>query len=290
MEGATRETGEGPEGRAGWAESLHETVPVEPGGTLWVDLDVGSVDVESHDADAVEVDAAARGGEPGVVEFRLERSGNDVVVEADVDHWLRKVIFGVRVRVRARVPRRYSVDVRTRGGAVRLRAIGGRVAAETKGGSIHLDDAAGPALCRTAGGSIEVRRVDGDLRARTLGGHIEVEHVNGDVEARTGGGHVEVSEASGRVEATTTGGHVSASFTGAPAGTLETSGGSIEVRFPRGQGANLDASTSGGRVRVDHAVEVTGKLSPSHVTGQIAGGGAPLHLRTSGGSIRVRES
>ena len=283
-----REEGSERGGRAA-GNQLRETVAVEPGGTLFVNLDVGSVRVQSHDANEVQVEATAQGRSPDLVVFSLEREGNDVYVEAEVEHWLSQLVFGRRVSVRALVPRRYSVDIRTRGGRIRLREIGGGVAAETKGGSIEVNGADGPALIRTAGGSVEAERINGDLRARTLGGHIEANVVDGSVDARTGGGHIEVRDVAGRVDASTSGGRVAASFTGPPEGVLETSGGSIQVRFPAGEGASLDARTSGGRVRVDHPVQVTGKLSSSHVVGEINGGGAELRLRTSGGGIRVRE-
>ncbi len=271
-------------------ERLHEVVPVEPGGTLYVNLDLGSVQVESHDVETVEVEAEATGWAPELVVFSLDREGNDVHLDAAVESWLPGILFGRRVRVRARVPRRYSLDIFTRGGRVRMRHIGGRVAAETKGGSIELERADGSALLRTSGGSIVAEDVRGHVRAGTSGGRIQVTDVAGDAELRTSGGRIECRGAAGRVEAKTSGGRIRTDFDGAASGSLATSGGPIEVRFAKGARVSLDARTSGGRVRVDHSIQLRGERSSSHVVGEINGGGPELRLRTSGGSIHVRES
>ena len=42
-------------------EWLEERIPVEPGGTLYVDLDRGSVEVGSHDRPEILIQASARG-------------------------------------------------------------------------------------------------------------------------------------------------------------------------------------------------------------------------------------
>jgi hypothetical protein len=268
---------------------LDETLPVEPGGTLWIDLDFGSVLVESHDTNEVKIEARAEGWDPDQVWFSVSREENDVLLDGEVERWLPSLVFGRRISVRVRVPRRYSVDIRTRGGRIRLREIGGRVAAETRGGSIELKESDGPALLRTAGGHVEAEKVRGNLRMRTSGGRIEADEVCGEVEARTSGGRIALRAVAGPVEAHTSGGSISVAFTSAPAGSLATSGGSIDVQFPRGGGASLDARTSGGRVHVDHPIELREKGSKSHVVGDVQGGGELLRLRTSGGSIRVHE-
>jgi hypothetical protein len=267
---------------------LLEVLAVAPGGTLFVDLEAGSVRVESHDRSEVWVDAVARGWAAELVWFSLEREGSDVFVQGDVAGWLPRVLGGARVRVRVRVPREYSVDVRTRGGRVRLTELTGRIAAESSGGSIDLRDGRGPALLRTSGGSIRAERVAGDLRAHSSGGPVEAEHVRGDVDARTSGGSIEVRDAGGRVYARTSGGSVRVGFAGTPAGEVHTSGGGIEVEIPAGAGVELDARTGGGRVVVEPPLELAGESGRSEARGAVNGGGAPLRLSTSGGDIQLR--
>jgi hypothetical protein len=229
---------------------LFETVEVGAGGTLYVDLDCGAVHVESHAESRVVVSAEAEGLLGSGVLFSLSRGENDVTVEGDVDSVLSWLACAGRVRVRARVPRDWSVDVRTRGGRIRLRDLGGRTAAETSGGEIDLRGCGGSALLSSSGGPLWIERVEGDLRARTSGGPIGVRDVGGEIDA-------------------------------------ETSGGPIDVRLRAGAGARLDAETSGGFVRVDAPLG-SATRSPWRVVGEIRGGGPEVRLRTSGGWIRVR--
>jgi hypothetical protein len=291
------------------ANEIDETLDVEPGGTLRIDLERGAVEVSSHDANQVRIEARASGWAGWNFDFDVSRQGNDVHLVGESfgwGYWLFWPFGGPRVHVRAWVPREYSVAARTKGGGVDLASLSGRISAETSGGAVEVKDATGPVDVRTSGGpvrieqvngnleaetsggSIDVAAVSGDVRAHTSGGSIEVVRVDGQVDVRTSGGPIDIREAAGQVEAATSGGGIQVSFTDAPAGTLSTSGGRIEVRFPQTAGANLDAETSGGRVDVAHPLTLHGNADPHHVVGAINGGGAPLRLRTSGGSIYVR--
>ncbi len=239
-----------PRHEVGPTPRLSETLDAPAGGTLFVDLDCGAVHVESHDEARVSVSAEGEGLLGSEVRFTLSREDGDVVVDGDVEGAFSWLACARRVRVRARIPRDWSVDVRTRGGRIRLRDLGGRAAAETSGGEIDLRGCAGSALLSSSGGPLWIERVDGDLRAHTSGGPIGVRDVGGEVEAVT-------------------------------------SGGPIDVKLRAGAGAKLDAETSGGFVRVD-APLTGGTRSPWRVVGEIRGGGPSVRLRTSGGWIRVR--
>ncbi len=269
-------------------EWLEERVPVEPGGTLYLDMDRGSVEVRSHDLSEVYVQAEARGWAAGMVSFSLARHGNDVEFDGSVDGWFPNLLGQPKIRVRAFVPREYSVEIETRGGPIRVEEITGRLAALTRGGRVEVRRVEGPVLARTSGGRIEVLEVLGHLRARTSGGSIRLAGIRGDLEARTSGGSIKIEDAGGEVDARTSGGSISASFTDEPWGRLETSGGSISVEFAADAGADIDARTSGGTVKIDEHLEIDGKLGRHSFRGRLHGGGSPFKVRTSGGSIRLR--
>ena len=69
--------------------------------------------------------------------------------------------------------------------------------------------------------------------------------------------------------------------------TLSTSGGSITLLLPPNTPGSVDAETSGGSVTSDFPLTTTHFSSGSHVQGTIGGGGAPISLHTSGGSIHL---
>lgn len=286
MQDETRcgETGRPPGSRASEGARC-EVIPVGSEGTLYVDLDMGSVRVEAHDESFVSVDARPA----DLTSFSIEREGDDVHLEGEPGACLAGLVSGTAPRVDVKVPRRFSVDVETRGGRIRIFDIGGRVAAETGGGEIQLRRISGSMLLRTAGGSIRVQDASGNLRARTLGGSIVVKGVTGSVDLKSGGGSIRVSDVAGRIEAKTGAGLIAASFSADPIGFLETVAGSIVVNLPAGVGAEVDARTGAGRVRLDHHIPFQGRRSRTHLVGIIGEGGQQLRLRAVLGAIHVRE-
>ncbi len=267
-----------------YADDFRDSVPAKPGGTLRVDLDRGSVEVESHDAPRVRVDARGEGD----VDFNLRSDGDDVEFTARAGGGLLSIFGGRRIRVRVRVPQQFSVDVRTSGGSIDVERLEGAVRARTSGGSIGVEGASGEVELRTSGGSIRAEDVRGSLSADTSGGKIVARNIDGRVEVQTSGGNIDLRDVAGPVDARTSGGSVRARFTETPEGVLETSGGNIEASIPRDAALDLDARTSGGRIEVDDRLRSDGKSRRGEVRARINGGGPSFTLRTSGGNIRVR--
>jgi DUF4097 and DUF4098 domain-containing protein YvlB len=250
-----------------------------------VDLDMGSVSVEVHDESVVSVEA----GPAETISLSVEREGDDVQVEGEPGACFAGLASGASPRVHVKVPRQFSVDVETRGGRIHVSGVGGRVAAETGGGQIALRDVSGPMMLRSAGGAIRIQSSQGDLRARTLGGAIVVKDLHGSVDLKSGGGSIRASEISGSVEARTGAGLIVASFSENPSGSLETGAGSIVVNLRAGVGAEIDARTGAGRVRLDRGLPFQGRRSRSQLVGTLGEGGEPLRLRAVLGAIHLRE-
>ena len=269
------------------AEDFERTVPVEPGGTLRIELSSGSIDVETHDLAEVEIDARTSGWASRAMRFELEYDDDELRLIGSRSSWLPGLGPG-RVEVRARIPELFSVDLHTSGGHIDVQEVTGEVEAHTSGGNIELNQLAGEIEVETSGGNIKGREIRGNLAAKSSGGSIHVSEVKGNVEVETSGGSIRIRDVDGNVEAQTSGGAISVRFTGAPAGDLETSGGSIEVQFPAGEGVDLEAQTSGGRVTIDEEFSISGHVERSEVEAELNGGGAELSLETSGGNIRVR--
>src|SRR5205814_1850664 len=98
---------------------------------------------------------------------------------------------------------------------------------------------------------------------------------------KTSGGGIGVSDLSGETKADTSGGGWQFARLRGP---LDggTSGGGIRVADCEGA---LKVKTSGGGVSSDLPVTVVGKIAHDHLKGPVNGGGKPVVLRTSGGSI-----
>ena len=269
------------------AEDFERTVPVKPGGTLLIELSTGSIDVETHDLAQVEIDARTSGWASRAIRFALEQDDDEVHLTGSHSSWLPNLGPG-RVKVRARIPNLFSLDLRTSGGHIDVQEVTGEVDAKTSGGEIELNQISGEIEVETSGGGIKAREIRGDLAASTSGGTIHLSEVTGNVEVESSGGSIRIRDVDGVVEAETSGGAISVRFSGAPAGALETSGGSIEVQFPSGKGVDLEAQTSGGRVTIDEEFTISGSIERSQVEAKLNGGGAELSLETSGGNIRVR--
>lgn len=281
------------------SEDFEESIVVQPGGTLHLDLDRGEVDIESHDEDTVRIETRA-GGWPWAVDFEIAEDGRDVRlvstttteegVLAQTARWALWPFQLLRVDVRVWVPRDYSVAASTAGGDIDVSDVMGNTLLRTSGGRIELENIVGDVDVSTAGGRIRIEEVDGHVRAESGGGRIKIEEVAGTVDVKSSGGRVFVSDASGEVTAITGGGRIFTSFAGAPAGSIETGGGRIKVEIPEQAGVDLMATTGGGRVLVDDDLDFIGQRTSQQLEGKINGGGLPLRVHTAGGRIDIEAS
>lgn len=269
---------------AGASSEIHERIDAGSGGQLEVDVSSGNVTIEGHDEEYVEIDATSEGFHR--YNFTLSQRGRTIRLEGRREGWLP---FGPsRVRVEVRVPIRFDLDLKTSGGNLVVVDIDGQVELKTSGGKVQLEDVEGDVRAGTSGGPIRMQNVIGEVEARTSGGTVELSEIQGPIDVRSSGGAIDVREVLGRVDARTSGGKVKIDFDGAPAGDVQTSGGSIDVEWPEQFGARLDAHTSGGKVKIDSCFDVSGKVERKKVEADVGGGGEELKLRTSGGNIKIQ--
>jgi DUF4097 and DUF4098 domain-containing protein YvlB len=163
-------------------------------------------------------------------------------------------------------------------GPVKLRVVNGPAELEEITGDLQVTSSDGP---------IQIAWATGDVEARTTAGEIEMRHVDGAVTAKTLGGAIDLSEVRGPVVARTENGSLRASFSGPPAGSLETERGNVEVVIPTESAATLDAQATRGNVEIDPAIGLNGEETENLAVGRINGGGELLWLRTSRGRIRL---
>jgi hypothetical protein len=291
----------------GIAGEITKSFTVSPGGQLLVDTDIGSVEVATQPGNTVTVNIVREAdtddkdrAEKIFSDFEVEFSqdGNDVLVNAEYFGSKRgwSLWGGNRSRLQVRflitVPPEYDVEILTKGGSVTVGDLKGEVHAVTSGGSLVFDKIDGPVTGRTSGGSIELESCAGSADVETSGGSISIGRVSGDVVARTSGGSILVDEVMGAIDAATSGGSVEATITIQPKSDcrLVTSGGNVTVHLADGIAVDIDAKTSGGRVRNNFRMKITdGEISKSSWRAQLNDGGPELYLRTSGGNILLSQ-
>jgi hypothetical protein len=97
------------------ADGLERSVAIVPGERLRIELARGDVDVFTHDAPEVRIEARARGLGASGVEFLLTREAGEIVLRSRAERWLDWLASGPRVSVRAWVPRHCGLAVETSG-------------------------------------------------------------------------------------------------------------------------------------------------------------------------------
>lgn len=232
------------------ADKIEKTFAVEPGGNLYLDSDSGSVAIESHSQNSVEVEIHKQGDNSDKFEISFAQNGNDVKIEGDQDgmfSW-----GNSKIRYIIKVPKNYHVKLKTGGGSINVADLDGNVQAKTSGGSIHLGE------------------IRGNVDVKTSGGSITVDNVVGNIDAHTSGGSVTAKISQQPTEDS----------------KLTTSGGSVTAYLAANIAVDIDASTSGGRVRSEF--EVAGRIKKTKINGTINGGGPDLKLKTSGGSVNIK--
>jgi len=303
-------------------EQMNKSFPAQLGGKLVVDVDFGSIDVTTSASNEVTVDVyrtvtrSSKADEEAFLQDRpiiFSQEGNTVTVSSRAKTKNKNWWQGnkrTEAKYTIAVPRSFNAQLKTSGGGVSVKDLSGDVKAETSGGGFRFDRLHGTLTATTSGGAIHVSECEGPLKVRTSGGGIDVTGGSGSLDGETSGGPVTVKDfrgparlessgggltienVAGKVDGSTSGGSISARFSSPLSDEvkLETSGGGVTLRVPDSSAFDLDAATSGGSVASDLPVSVVGKVNHSHLKGPVNGGGKPVHLRTSGGSIHIKKT
>jgi TonB family protein len=193
------------------------------------------------------------------------------------------------------------------GGHIRAEQIAGRADLETDGGNITVGQAGSYVAVKTGGGQIDFGEVRGSVRAQTGGGGIRIMYVAGPMEVESSAGSICLTRVAGTVRAATAGGSIRAWInpdspaTGggvvhlAGVSQLTSGDGDIVVFLPRNLAADIEATVDAGgerHIEADPALAmmVSGNRGAGSARGMVAlnGGGAPLKLRTTSGTIHLR--
>ena len=281
----------GPPGREGrsWVERGGCSAPAREGGRLVLRADSGSVVVKTGASEKLECQVILRAYTSSEAEARRYFGGYELSIRAlESGVYLEGKASGedegpqsTSAEFDITVPPRFSLDLETQGGDVRVESplegevrattaagdirtadVSGALRVETAGGSIKLGSIGQRADASTAGGSIRLGNVGGEATLETSGGDITVGHVAGALRAETAGGDVVIDGAQGPVVAQTAGGQIRIGPTGDSV-HAETAGGSIWLQGARGR---VDVDTAGGSIDL---LAIQGAIKASTAAGRI---------------------
>ncbi len=192
---------------------------------------------------------------------------------------------GLSISFKVIVPEEISSNLNTSGGSITLTQVEGQQSIKTSGGSLNIANVTGDLEGKTSGGSINIDNFNGTLQAQTSGGSIKLENSEGDLSVGTSGGSIRLYNISGSIDARTSGGSINAEINEiGDMLSLKTSGGSIHAVIPNGLGLDLDLR--GNRVNTSLS-DFSGTSKNNEVRGTVNGGGIPVSMHTSGGSVTL---
>jgi len=208
---------------------------------------------------------------------------------------------GGRVRVEAREPSHteWSIGGLQASRQARLVASVPRtcnVLARSGDGSIHAERVSGRLELRTGDGTVRGLGLDGDIRIETGDGSVKLQDVNGAVDVHTGDGSIFASGQLKAIRAETGDGSISLTATPGSAMTdtwnISTGDGGVVIAVPEQFGADIDALTKDGVIRVDESLGASSVPTGDRRTlrATIGSGGRVLRIRTNDGTITIRKS
>jgi Putative adhesin len=184
-----------------------------------------------------------------------------------------------QTRVTVESPAQLTLEARTSDGGVTLSGLHGDLSLTTGDGSVALDHVSGNLHIRSGDGGVKVTDAEGAIDAHTSDGNLTVDGVFHALALHTSDGSLDLSLREGTQLA-------------GPS-TIQSSDGRVTVRVPRNFAADLSVHTSDGHV--DCALPLTMDQFQSHgeqshdLHGKLNGGGTPLTIHTSDGSVKIEE-
>jgi DUF4097 and DUF4098 domain-containing protein YvlB len=278
------------EGKNGYYNShIDKVFEVESGGLLDIKDISGDVTVTSWERNQVEVKVTIKinvftenEAKEILKRFKdnFEKEGNTVRIRGMSErNWIQS-------RYSITVPRKFNLDIQTRGGDISIGMITGDVTCSTSGGDIDLRTVSGKVKVNTSGGDLNFSEITGAIDANTSGGDVNLKNISdGDCNINTSGGSISLDHAESNVTLKTSGGDITVRSIKGELG-LYTSGGDIDVIECSGSRATM--KTSGGDISL---IDLKCKVEAHTSGGDISGNGfdLPLSVYTSGGDIELSD-
>jgi hypothetical protein len=253
-------------------DRFDKTVPLRPGSEVRLTNDNGGVTFEAWDRPEVRIEAEKQ-------------------VKAGTDAAARKLMSQIRIEV-ANTPSGLRIATH-----LPKREEGGFLAQLFNGGDVNMGVSYKVHVPRHvaldvegSNGGITITGTLGNAHLKTSNGNLTVREVSGDLRLETSNGGIGVARSAGSLKAETTNGAIDAELMRLTGGelSLESTNGGVAVRLPRDARFSIDAATSNGGIKSDFPVQ-GGQPGKHHLQGEVNGGGSKLYIRTSNGSVHIRQ-
>ena len=279
------------------AEDLTKSFTVNGRAVVRVETNDGSVRVTSGDNKEVQFHVEYQGYELNRnlrVDARQDGDKVELVARATGHFGFSWGGHGKNLHIEVRMPKSGDLQVSTGDGAVEASSVEGNVTISTGDGAVKASELNGTIDLHTGDGSISVDRLRGNIRLRTGDGSIEARGVDGKLSAESGDGHIKLEGRFDGLNIKTGDGSVEARVDNGSrmnsGWNIHTGDGSVDMTLPGDLQANIDASTGDGHISLGMPVTVEGSFSNSQIHGKMNGGGQPLVIHTSDGSIRLSKT
>ncbi|HEX2094937.1 MAG TPA: DUF4097 family beta strand repeat-containing protein [Longimicrobiaceae bacterium] len=302
-------------------QPINEKWATAPTGEVIIDNMAGSVRVVGWSRNEVQV-AGRLGRDARRLEFREEQGATVIRVVME-----RRARGSEGTRLEVHLPARkgiriqtLSADVEVEGsrGDVRVQSVSGLVkvsqsrprtiSAASRSGDVQIDAEAEGVTASSTSGSVRVAGAMKRLDASSVSGDVRVSATTPDLRASTVGGTLEVTSLRGRAQLRNVNGptrvvgrNLSGSFQ-TVTGILQINGdlsrgepisltshsGDVELRLPAGTSADVQVSTTSGRIRSEIAGARVTPSSPRQQRITLGNGDARVQIRTFSGAVLLR--
>jgi hypothetical protein len=274
----------------GGEDTIKKSFNVRSGGTLYLDIDRGNVEIETSDDEMVHVvmERNFKGRkESGIKallenhEWTIDQDGNDIVVESryrDEDEgWSfrrHRNRNSFRLKITIILPHEYNIDF------------------QTGAGNVGIDDLDGEIVGTTGAGNLTIGDVGGPVDLTSGSGNIDVSSIQGSISVRSGAGNIDIGEIFGRIVASTGAGDIIATLSEQPDrdSELRSGAGNVTVYLSDDIAVDVDASASVGSADSDFGLRVRGKWMSKSFSGRVNGGGPALSLHTGVGNVSLKRN
>ena len=267
-----------------WSESAHAdiemTLAMPSGRRLDVINANGKIRVVGEDRDDIHVAARKH------ARAECSEAAGDLLDSIGIEQ---QVVNGV-LELEVVIPRRWN---RHGTADLMLRVPRGlEIHAQTSNGKLCIEGLRCALHAMSSNGSVRVEDVVGDVDITTANAKVVCGCTVGRLIARSSNGKIQIGDHRGALDASTSNGLIHAHLheLAKDGVRLATSNGRIILEIPAEPDADVDVRVDNGVIRSAFDLGQAGDEKGGRVRGRLGRGGAPIRLRTSNGTISLRET